>query len=104
MRLSLLLPVLASVFVVSTFPVRADDSLERYDWQLDETYAGSHMDDFNRLRYEIPILMRQSQIDIAVATGLDFQEGWTHPLIIQFVDGSSGGVEYELAFVQRMTE
>ena len=104
MRPSPLLPLLVAALLSSVFPVRAEESLQRYDWKLDENYAGAHADDFSRLRYEVPNLMRQSQIDIAVATGLDFQEGWSHPLQIRFVDGSPAGVENALAYVELITD
>jgi len=103
MRPSPLLPLILTVIALVA-PVRAEDSLQRYDWKLDDTYSGAHMADFNRLRYEIPILMRQSQIDIAVATGLDFQEGWRHPILVRFVDGSPMGVENVLAYVELLTD
>jgi hypothetical protein len=103
MRPSPLLPLLFSAFIVAA-PVRAEDSPQRLDWKLDDTYTGAHADDFNRLRYEIPILMRQSEIDIAVATGLDFQEGWSHPLLVRFVDGSPPGVEHALAYVELLSD
>jgi hypothetical protein len=72
----------------------------KYEWQLDERYDGEHPGDFGRLRYEVPILIRQTLIDIAVATGLDFQEGWNHPLSIRFADTAPPGVENALAYVE----
>jgi hypothetical protein len=67
-------------------------------------YLGDHQDDFQRLRYEVPILMRPSMIDIAVSMGLDFQEGWNHPLTVRFADGAPADAEAALAYVQLMSD
>jgi hypothetical protein len=78
--------------------VSADES--RYNWQLDESYAGSHQDSYRKLLHEIPILMRQTLIDIAGRTGLNFQEGWSHPINVGFTDDAPYGAENVLAYVQ----
>lgn len=67
---------------------------------MDETYAGSHANSFAKLRYDVPILMRQTLIDLSVRCGLDFNEGWQTPLTIRFDDTAPNGVENILAYVQ----
>jgi hypothetical protein len=90
------------LLLASALPCRAGAPL--HQWKLDENYGGSHTGDFERLRHEVPILIRQSLIDIAVRMGLDFQEGWNHPIIIRFVDGSPSGAESALAYVQLLSD
>lgn len=67
---------------------------------MDENYQGPHRASFNRLRNEIPVLMRQTLIDLSVRLGLDFRDGWKYPLTIGFVDQAPWGVENVLAYVQ----
>lgn len=104
-RLAFILPVLVAVSVLADEPVPAPAATPvHYEWKIEDLYTGPHQDDFNRLRYEIPNIVRQSEIDIAVTMGLNFQEGWNHPLVIRFVDGSPSGVENVLAFVELLTD
>ncbi len=95
-RSSLLIAFL-SLFLISK--VSAEEG-KRVQWVLDESYAGSHQTSFQKLRYQIPNLMRQTCINIAVRTGMDFQDGWRYPLEVGFVDGSPMGMENVLAYVQ----
>jgi hypothetical protein len=76
---------------------------ERHQWVLDESYDGPNRASFQKLRYLIPNLMRQTTIDVAVRLGIDFQDGWQYPLTVGFVDGSPPGVESALAYVQLMS-
>ncbi len=78
-------------------PLKAETLQE---WTMEENYSGPYSNSFNKLRYEVPILMRQTMIDLSVRCGLDFQEGWRMPMIVRFVDGSPMGVENVLAYVQ----
>lgn len=73
---------------------------DRLQWTLNEEYDGPHRASFQKLRYLIPNLMRQTTLNIAVRLGMDFQEGWQYPLTIGFVDGSPYGTENILAYVQ----
>ncbi len=51
---------------------------------------------------EVPILMRQTLIDIAGKTGLNFQDGWSFPMTVGFTDEVPWGSESVLAYVQLM--
>jgi hypothetical protein len=92
----LLIPLLLPSLLIA----EPADEKPRVPWTMDENYEGIHTDSFNKLRAEVPILMRQTLIDLAVRCGLDFQEGWAMPLVVRFVDGSPRGAENILAFVQ----
>lgn len=78
-------------------PLAADS---RHAWQMDESYTGVHQDTYRKLLHEIPILMRQTLIDIAGKTGLNFQDGWNHPITVGFTDEVPWGTESVLAYVQ----
>jgi hypothetical protein len=80
------------------------DAPARTPWSLQDTYTGSHQASYEKLRYEIPNLMRQTTLDMAVRCGLDFQDGWSVPLVVRFVEGSPDGVENVLAYVQLMED
>jgi len=67
---------------------------------MDESYDGPHQASFNKLKWEIPNLIRQTTIDMSVRLGLSFDDGWRYPLTVGFVDGAPRGVENVLAFVQ----
>ena len=84
-------------------PLFADPS-PRIPWKMLDTYNGEYPDTYNKLKYEVPNLMRQTTLDIAVRCGLDFQEGWSVPLIVRFVDDTPIGNENVLAYVQMMEE
>ncbi|MCB4756152.1 MAG: hypothetical protein LHV69_03815 [Elusimicrobia bacterium] len=77
----------------------AIDVPARVPWNLDESYKGDYPDTAEKLRWEVPILMRQTLIDLSVKLGLSYEEGWRYPLTVQFVDGAPGGMENALAFV-----
>lgn len=98
-RLLNLLPLLI-FFVTPSLNHADEESQKSHQWVLNEEYSGSHQISFQKLRYEIPVIMRQTMIDIAVRLGLHFEEGWQYPLTIQFVDGSPNGVENVLAYVE----
>lgn len=92
------------VFLISSFfvPLHAqsvDASQERHAWTLNESYTGPYKAAFDKLKWEIPILMRQTVVDISGKLGLWYEEGWRYPLTVKFVDGSPRGVENALAFV-----
>src|SRR5689334_4921298 len=70
---------------------------------MDEFYNGSHQESFQKLRYSLPNLVRQTMINMAVRLGLDFQDGWRYPLAIGFEDGSPMGVENVLAYTQLLS-
>ncbi len=84
-------------------PLRAD-APARTPWSLQDTYSGSYQTSYNKLKYEIPNLVRQTTLDMAVRCGMDFQDGWSVPLMIRFVEDSPQGVENVLAYVQMMQE
>lgn len=89
--------------VVTTLRVHlssADELAALLPWTMNEEYQGPHQQSFQKIRYEIPILMRQTMIDMAVKLGLRFEEGWRHPLTVGFVDGAPFGAENVLAYVQ----
>ena len=72
----------------------------RVAWQMDDSYQGPHQDTFQKLKWDVPILMRQTMINVAVKLGMHFEEGWQYPLIIDFVDLTPPGMENALAYVQ----
>lgn len=76
------------------------DEIPRIPWVMDDSYSGPNQNSFNKLRYEVPILMRQTMINLAVRCGLDFEEGWQCPLTIRFDDNTPMGAENVLAYVQ----
>ncbi len=94
----------SSVVALLFFPLLSIPSLAdeppRQSWVMDEVYTGPHEQSFNKLRYEVPILMRQTMIDLAVRCGLNFEEGWRFPFEIAFEDNAPGGVENVLAYVE----
>lgn len=104
MRPSLPSSVFAALFLLNVAALRAEDAPVRHAWTLDENYQGPHQDDFTRLRFAFPNMIRQTLIDIAVDTGLDFQEGWNHPITIRFTDGAPAGVENALAYVELFSD
>lgn len=73
---------------------------ELYQWKMDDSYNGPYKDTALRLKYDINSLMRNTMIDVATRCGLDFQDGWQHPLFVRFVDDAPGGTENILAYVQ----
>lgn len=103
MRLPFLPLILSAVLCFASGAPAAEPG-ERHAWKLDDRYAGAHLGDFNRLRYEVPNLIRQSLIDIAVATGLDFLEGWNHPILIRFTDSAPPEAENALAYVELFSD
>jgi hypothetical protein len=76
----------------------------RVQWAMDESYDGSEQTLFEQLRVKVPVLMRQTMIDIAVRLGLDFEEGWAYPLTVRFVDDSPSTVENALAYTQLFSD
>jgi hypothetical protein len=98
-----ILSLLAFLLLVTGTPSPAEESSARVQWKMDETYTGPHTDVYNKLRWKVPVLMRQSLIDLAVRLGLDFQEGWSVPLTIRFVDTAPQGAENALAYVMMMS-
>lgn len=70
----------------------------------DETYGGEHPAVFQSLRYQVPILVRQTLIELSGRLGLNYQDGWRYPLTIGFVDGGPAGAENVLAFVAYGTD
>lgn len=74
--------------------------IKRLEWSMDEPYNGRFPESFNKLRWEVPNIIRQTTIDIAVRLGLDFREGWSCPMVVRFVDSAPTGVENVLAYVQ----
>src|SRR5689334_3762645 len=74
-------------------PALGGDTPARQEWKLDDTYNGVHRTEYDQLRWKIPSLMRQTEINLAVRTGLNFQDGWRYPLLIRFVDGAQPGIE-----------
>ena len=77
---------------------------DRVPYVIDETYDGSHRATFDRLRWQVPNLLRQTLIDLSVRLGLNFQDDWSVPLIIRFADGAPRGAESALAYVRMMPE
>lgn len=88
------------LFAASVFFPAVCFSADRHQWTTDETYLGAHTDSYRRLLYDVPILMRQTLIDIAVKTGLNFQDGWANPMTVGFTDTVPWGAESVLAYVQ----
>lgn len=72
----------------------------RTTWEMDESYEGQYPDSYRSLLNEIPILMRQTLIDIAGKIGLNYQDGWANPLTVGFTDTVGWGAENILAYVQ----
>lgn len=99
-----LLSLYAFLLLIVTCPSHADDTSARVQWKLDESYAGAHPDIYNQLRWKVPILTRQTLIDLSVRLGLNFQDGWSSPLIIRFVDNAPPGAENALAYVAMMSD
>jgi hypothetical protein len=87
------------LFVFSQPPLFSDETT-RVPYELNESYQGVHQASFQKLRWEVPSLVRQTMIDLSVRLGLDFNEGWRYPLTIGFIDGAPFGVENILAYVQ----
>jgi len=56
------------------------------------------------MTWDIPVLMRQTLINLSVRLGLDFEEGWRYPLTVRFTDGSPRGAENTLAYVILYTD
>lgn len=92
----------AFLLIIGALPPAFAEDPARVPWTLDESYSGSHQASFNKLRHSVPVLMRQTMIDLAVRTGLDFEEGWRFPITIRFDDQAPYGVENILAYVQMM--
>jgi len=90
--------ILITAFI--TLPVFVFGDSDRLPWTIDDSYNGSYQDTYNKLRWDVPNFLRQSTIDIAGRVGLDFQEGWSSPLIVRFVDSTPAGMENALAYVQ----
>lgn len=88
----------------SETPDQENASPTRVDWVLDESYDGNWRQQFDQLRWKIPALVRQTEIDLAVRIGLNFQDGWQYPISIGFVDGSPLGTENVLAYVQMYSD
>jgi hypothetical protein len=88
---------LALVFAAAPLGAEAP---ARLNWTMQADYAGRYKASYDKLKYEIPPLIRQTTLDVAVRCGLDFQEGWSVPLEIRFVEDAPGGVENILAYVQ----
>jgi hypothetical protein len=84
-------------FFCSVSVVSAND---RIPWKMDESYQGPYQDTYDKLRWDVPNFIRQATIEMAIRIGLDFQEGWSRPLIVQFVDSPPLGAENALAWVQ----
>lgn len=72
----------------------------RLEWTMEESYNGPYQNSYQKLRYQVPNLIRQTTINIAVRLGMDFREGWAFPMLVRFVDGSPMGAENVLAYVQ----
>jgi hypothetical protein len=89
----------ALLLLITATLIAAASAQERTPWKMDENYQGAHQASFQRLRYEVPILMRQTLIDIAVKLGLDFRDGWAFPMTVRFVDTAPWGAENVLAYV-----
>lgn len=85
---------------LSALPFLFAGSEDRTPWVLDETYNGSHPSAFQELKWKIPALVRQTQINMAVRLGLRFEEGWRYPLAVRFRDKSPVGTENVLAYVE----
>ncbi len=90
-----------SLFLISLFPLpsHAADP-QRIPWVLDETYTGRYDKTFQEMRYDIPVILRQTLIDLSGRIGLRYQEGWRYPLVVGFTDDAPMGVENVLAYVQ----
>ncbi len=82
----------------------ADEPAPRASWVLDESYQGPHRDSFQRLRFEVPILMRQTLINLSGRLGMNFQEGWLYPVTVGFVDTTPFGRENTLAYVSLLSD
>lgn len=99
MRSLKLLTLFTVLFIASHLFSDEPQEAKLVPWVMDESYNGPNSDSFNKLRYEVPILMRQTLIDLSVRCGLDFREGWQMPMMVRFVDGAPMGVESVLAYV-----
>jgi hypothetical protein len=99
MNVSYKIPTFLALLLFSSISLHAENSV-LLPWTMDENYTGRNQDGFNKLKYEVPILLRQTMIDMAVRLGLNFQDGWHYPLTIRFVDGMAYGSENILASVE----
>lgn len=90
------------LFLALFFPLFLTSALagDRIPWTMNETYDGVYKDTFSKLRWEVPNFIRQTSIDMAIRIGLNFQEGWSSPMVVQFLDTAPAGVENTLAYVQ----
>ena len=87
-------------FLLLLGPVSASEEQPRKEWVLDDSYQGAHQASFNKLRHEVPVLMRQTMIDLAVRCGLRFEEGWSFPMVVRFDESAPFGAENALAYVR----
>jgi hypothetical protein len=90
---ALVLPIVAAVPAA-----RADDAPVLHEYKIDDSYSGGSDAAFQKLRWTVPNLMRQTMIDVAVRLGLDFRDGWQNPMTVAFQDGSPSGTENVLAY------
>lgn len=102
-RITLLISFFLTFLYIYISPAHSDDASAtpgaRVEWKFDDNYQGSHRSDFDQLRWKIPNLMRQTEVNLAVRTGLNFQDGWQYPITIHVVDGAPPGIESALAWV-----
>lgn len=93
---------LACLVSATTWPGNAEtkEQPSRHPVTVDEEYRGPHQELFTRLKWEVPILLRQTTIDLSVKLGIPFRDDWRYPLIIRFVDTAPFGIENALAYVE----
>ncbi len=98
LKTSLVSFLLTFLYIYSS--LSAEDVQPRQEWKMDESYTGSLRSEYDQLRWKVPGLMRQTELNLSVRTGLNFQEGWQYQLTIRFVDDIPPGLENALAWVQ----
>jgi hypothetical protein len=97
--------LLFTLLVLVPSPLILAEDRPRVEWTMEEVAnAGPYQQTYDKLRWEIPHLIRQTLIHISVRLGLSYQEGWSSPLTIRFVAGSPPGIENVLAYVALTSE
>jgi hypothetical protein len=91
---------LAGVFLTSFLRLIPTQAAPLHQWTIDEKYRGGHQSTYQKIKWQIPNIMRQTMINNAVKLGMNFRDGWQYPFEIKFVDDSPFGVENVLAYVQ----
>ena len=73
----------------------------RHEAVLSPIYRGAHLDLFNGQFDRVRLLVHQAQLEVSSRLGLiQYQQGFTNPIMIDFEDGAPAGLENALAYVR----